>query len=84
MTLGWRVGQRPDLIYNAIIGPYNPKINTHNDLSVVIFKILVWRRAAGDYWPAGGSADGKIGYIIEIIGPNNPKIDTHNDVSVVF
>ena len=41
---------------------------------------MMWQRAAGDPWPAGGTADVKANSIIEFSGPNNPKIDTHNNI----
>ena len=44
---------------------------------------MMWQRAAGDPWPAGGTADVKSNSIIEFSGPNNPKIDTHIDISVI-
>ena len=58
-----------------ISGPNNPKINTHNDISVVF--LLLWRRAVD------GAADVKSDGIIENSSPNNPKIVTYNDTSII-
>mgnify|MGYP001358033817 CR=1 FL=1 len=77
-----------DVKYNRIIeicSPNYPKIDTHNDKSVISLKLLCdGGRAAGDRWPAGGATEVKSNSIIEISGPNNPKIDTHNDIFVIF
>ena len=66
-----------------ISGPNNPKIDTHNDISVVflIFGCDGGRRVT--LGTAGGAGDVKSDGIIEISGSNNPKIDTHNDISVI-
>ena len=67
-----------------ISGPNNPKIEEHNDKSVVFLKC--WcdgGRRVTFGWRAGGAADVKSNEIIAISGPNNPKIDTHKDISVV-
>ena len=58
----WPAGWEAGVKYNRIVeirDPYNPKIDTHNDISVIFFEFCCdgGRRAAGDLWPAGGSAD---------------------------
>ena len=68
-----------------ISGPNNPKIDTHDDISVISFEF--WcdggRRVTLGR-PVGGAADVKSNDIIGISSPNNPKIDTYKDIYVVF
>ena len=61
--------------------PNNPKIDTHNEISVSCFEFKCdgGRRLT----LVGGAADLKSNGIIEISGPINPKIDTHNIISVI-
>ena len=64
-----------------ISGLNNPKIDTHNEISVSCFEFKYdgGRRLT----LVGGAADLKYNGIIEISGPINPKIDTHNIISVI-
>ena len=80
-------GGAADVKSNVIIeisGPNKPKIDTHNDISVVFLTLWCDSGRRGDPLSAVRAADVKSFYIIEISGPNNPKIDAHNDISVVF
>ena len=67
----------------AISGQNNPKIDTHNDISVVflIFGCDGGRRVT--LGTAGGAGDVKSDGIIEISGPISPKLDTHHGTSVI-
>ena len=68
-------GGAVDIKSNDIIEisvPNNPKIDTHNDISVISLNFLMLRRAAGNPLLAGGAADFISNGIIEISGTNKP------------
>ena len=80
-------GRSADMKSNVVIeisGPNHPKIDTHNDISVVFLTFWCDGGRRGNPFSAVRAADVKSFDIIEITGPNNPKIDAHNDISVVF
>ena len=66
-----------------ISDPNNPKIDTHNDTSVISLENFGLTAGGGCPLAGGGAADVKSNEIIEISNPNNPKIDTHNDIIVI-
>ena len=66
-----------------ISDPNNPKIDTHNDTSVISLENFGLTAGGGCPLAGGGAADVKSNEIIEISNPNNPKIDTHNGIIVI-
>ena len=71
-------------IFNIEISdPNNPKIDTHNDTSVISLENFGLTAGGGCPLAVGGGADGNSNGIIESSGPNNPKTDTHNNIFVI-
>ena len=66
-----------------ISDPNNPKIDTHNDTSVISLENFGLTAGGGCPLAGGGAADVKSNEIIEINNPHNPKIDTHNGIIVI-
>ena len=67
-----------------ISDPNNPKIDTHNDTSVISLENFGLTAGGGCPLAGGGASDVKSNEIIEISNLNNPKIDTNNDISFIF